>query len=1002
MRNFNNRDEYINSAISEKITLVHLDAATRLYQFNNPSANVYTKLTDYFVNDVSNFTKRSDNSVTDGEWFYDIKNKTLYIGTTSPIEETKIIVKYRLFFADAPVNLSHDMTDNNGEIVEYDSRILSAPNFKSSLGVNQKGASFADSGNLELENTDGFFDSIYDTLVYENKEVTVYSWNRQLDPTDAKITFKGNIYDKSYTERRVKFQIKNIFTRLDQSISLESYTSSDNVSSQFLDNFKRLVYGKVNQTLIRSIDQIGTGFELTGTVSVTINSDAQVTGSGSSFTTELIVGDTIEIDSLEYSVESISSNTSMEISSRTPIYGRAEDSSYEKVTLTNLTGTVTSNVLTPKIITGSGTLFNSELSNGDDIKISGIRYKIDTVDSDTQLTLESNIQNEFFNTKPQKYTTSSLSGSISFLPPGRTVNGTGTSFLDECTQDDTITLNGEKYTIEEVLDDTTMVIDGDTFISRSVDGITVTNHPEIPYRRKNRQFLIAGHALKEFNTTIVSHNDLNRMDVADSTGMEPDDIISIYDGTTLIQRVKLLRVVGNQLTFTVNLTQLYPSGYIVKKDPISALYVDGSEILLDDILEINNSSTGCTVTIDVDAEFNVAPAKNLPLNFQFLNGSRTITLATTGVDLTTRLSPRDFVKSVSDTELDYADILKVNETTIILRSEYTGESRIATMTYRSPSYVSDDSSVTVDCFGKTDDNTPDGNLLATAPEVVKDLLDISGLTSLTNSVSFDEAKENTTYTIGISVPENITSTTLPTIKDISDKLGRTVSGSLSINSDLEISYNILDILTPITQDLPILRFDDLKSWSVKSKSGNLYSEVNANYNFRDYDNITKTEDKDVVRIESEFAKDFDTSNKTDEIDLYVPSAIDAAELAERYVFYNSLSQSEITVTSDLRLTTYSMGDKVILDIPRLYRRLGESESTLKVCTIVGMDTDGKGVKMRLSDLGNIYNRGSVLAKDDEVEFSGSTVEQRLYSSYMTSDNGSIDEEDDSFNINLIF
>ena len=1002
MRKFQNQTEYIEAVISEKITLAHVEAATRLYSFSNPSSNVYTTVTPYVVVDVTNYTQRSDSSVTDGEWYYDIPSKTLYIGENDPIDQSKVIVKYRLFFSDAPVITSFDLQDV-GSMVEYEARIKKAPNFKSSLGVNQKGSSFADSGTLELENTDGYFDSIYDTLVYENKQVSIYSWNRQLEPSEAKLVFRGNIYDKSFTDQSVSFQIKNAFTRIEEAINLSQYTTSDNVSSQFLDNYKRSIYGKVNQALVRSIDQVADGFELTGTVSVDITANATVTGTGTDFITELDDGDTIEVDSFEYTVASTLSGSSMTISSNNPIYGRAQNSSFEKITLSGLTGTVDSNILTPKIITGNGTIFLTELSSGDDIKIAGFRYKIDTVDSDTQLTLESNIQNEFQNTNPQKYTTSSLSGSISFNPPGRLVNGTGTIFLDECTQDDKITLEGQEYVVEEVLDDTTLLIDGDNFITGNISGSKATLVPEIPYRKKNRTFLVTGHALKEFSTTIVEQKDLNRVLVSDSTGMEPGDIISIYNGSTLVQRAELLRTVGNQLTFTANLQEKYPAGYIVQKDPITAVYVDGSQISIDDILTIDNTSTACKFTIDIDTEFNITPTRNIPYSFQFINGSRTVTLATAGVDILEKINPRDFIKSVNDTELDFADVLRVEETTITLRSPYTGESRITTMHIRRPNYVSDDSSVTVDCNGKTDDNLPTGNLITSGPLVVKDLLTDAGLSQLMNTTSFDEAANNSTYTIGISIPEDITSTTLPTIKDIADKIGRTVSGSLSINSDLEISYTILDITTPITKDLPTLRFDDLKSWKVKSKSGNIYSEVNANFNFRDYDNVSKEADKDVVIIQNEFAQDFDTSNKTDNININVADSAEAQELAERYVFYNSLSQAEITLTSDLRLSTYSMGDKVILDIPRLYTRLGETSSTLKVCTIVGMDTNAQGVTMRLNDLGNLYNRGSVITSDDEVDYSVSTIEQRLYASYMTNDdNGSINNDDESFNTNLIF
>ena len=122
---------------------------------------------------------------------------------------------------------------------------------------------------------------------------------------------------------------------------------------------------------------------LTGTISVT-NGSTTVEGSGTAFTTELEVGESIIINDVAYFIESITDDDTLFL---TEAYDDLTQSGITAITRTSkLTGTigVTNNSVT---VNGSGTSFTTELQRGESIEIEGVAYVIDAIVSDTELTL---------------------------------------------------------------------------------------------------------------------------------------------------------------------------------------------------------------------------------------------------------------------------------------------------------------------------------------------------------------------------------------------------------------------------------------------------------------------------------------------------------------------------------------------------------------------------------------------------------------------------------------
>jgi len=854
---FDSYSEFMDANSSEKLTLAHVSAFARLHNFTLDSGNLYKRVTNHVVTQVKRLdvylTKVDDAVSVDDEtkFYFDINTSTLYLySTTGDLSSDKVIVNYRLFFSSGPIALAWDLTDT-GLPVEYVSRLQRSPSFKSKVGSDQKGISLTGSGSLMLENTDGYFDGLYDTLTFEQKSVEIYSFHRDLLPSQAKLLYRGSIVNKSYSDKNVVFKVKDNFFKLDQRIPLTQYTESDPVSSQFVGQYKRRIYGRQDGLLIRSISQVGNGFALTGTC--------------------------------------------------------------ENLTIGNLT------------LTGTGTLFLDETSPGDVISINGESYEIESVESDTSLTI------------------------------------------------------GDS--------------DGFQIVFESA---TITNVPQRPWRKKNRTFTVADHAVRQVTTDLVSHPQLNRVNVVDSEGFEENDVIDVGAETGQVKRVS-----GNLITTRFNLPSLVSTPATVLKRPVSNVYIEGVVITLDDITLIDNVVGKCEVTLSDVTEFNIALTKSFPsfVNLTFTNGSRSVT-TTDDVDLTQYIQPRDWVKTSSAPDTEFYEVLAVSEQEITLRVNFAEGTSTQNAAYRTPELISDDSNVSCDVLGKTKDGTPSGDWIKTGAEVIEDLLLESDLADFIDTSGFVTASENARQLMSIALPRNITSTTLPSIKSVVDDINQSIFGSLVLNNNLDMTYNILDVGL-LTQELRTIQEQDAISWNIKSESGKLFKSASAQYRFVDFDNISKTSTGKLAQFTSEFVEDYETSVNTEDLELFVYGDNDAQELTERFVYINSLSESQINITGSLNLADIEMGQKVLLDFDRMYKRLGDSTIRTKVGTVIGVDRSGEQVKLTITDLGNLYNRSCIISDDAAPEFSVSDSEDKIITSYITDENGLTDTDEDTVNTNLI-
>ena len=107
------------------------------------------------------------------------------------------------------------------------------------------------------------------------------------------------------------------------------------------------------------------------------------------------------------------------------------------------------------------------------------------------------------------------------------------------------------------------------------------------------------------------------------------------------------------------------------------------------------------------------------------------------------------------------------------------------------------------------------------------------------------------------------------------------------------------------------------------------------------------------------------------------------------------------VTTDLRFENVEIGDQVVLNFQRMYKRLGDSTSRKKVAVVIGKQTTGDRVIMELTDLGNIYNRSSIITPNTAPDYSAANEDEKLNYGYITDAQGIVDNDEDTSNVHLI-
>lgn len=590
-----------------------------------------------------------------------------------------------------------------------------------------------------------------------------------------------------------------------------------------------------------------------------------------------------------------------------------------------------------------------------------------------------------------------ITGTWTGIVGSNTFTGSGGAALSELSPEDKLIVGEDEYKVESITDDNTIVI-SEQIAGRLLSG-TINAKPEIQSIRtgRNTNHLICdGHALREASTTVVETIQFNRFLVADATDFQAGDLITLGGFTRTIRRVS----VQNIITLTQSLTASLPPGTPITKNPVQKVYANGDLLQVDRDYSVENLSTGAKLILDPLAEFNVAVPVFLG-TLSFTNGSNVVT--SSNVEFAASLKNRDWLKPRDPNYTTWYEILYINEddNTVTLRSTFTDPSTTSASLVRKIDPIGDNTKVTVECLGKTEDGTKSGVFISTAAQAVRDMLVEAGIEDRLDLDSFDLAEKTADQLISMPLPIDFSSAP-PAIGEVITLINKSIFGSIHYKADFTIAYNVLTAEKPAIAPGNVITESDILSWSAKSTTKNITRKVFGQYKFQDADRFTGDKAFSTVESDSDYARYVVETNKERTVKLYLFNELDAETITERFNFINDTSQATITIQTKLKFALFNINDKILLDLDRIYARFGsiDTPDQRKIGIISGISRTPDGIQLEVDDLGNIWNRVANITEDDAVEFT-LAGDEKIINGYITDNDELIDQKQDTYKLNLI-
>lgn len=586
-----------------------------------------------------------------------------------------------------------------------------------------------------------------------------------------------------------------------------------------------------------------------------------------------------------------------------------------------------------------------------------------------------------------------LTGTLSGSVGSTVILGSGTLFFDEVSKDDEIyffdTLGREqKFTVYGINNDTNLEVGG--AVDMNFNGVTFYNRPKIPWRGKNREFLVAGHALRQPTTTVVTGISPNRFTVADPTDFEKDSFI-LVDGI----RRQIKRVSYDLIVLRQGLPSTPSPGASVVRPPINSVHFGVKQFSAQTDYTVSNTSVQTTLILDDLAEFNITPEAGTTGTLHFQNNSRVI--LGTGTLFTQEFRVRDWVRS--ENQAEWYEIMAIfGDDQMHIRVPISTITESVGAMRKNVDYVGDESLITIDALGKTFNGDPEGEFIRTGPDVVQDLLTDAGLGDRLNLDSFEQADKDAPYLISLAIPLQPDSDEALTYRDVIDFVNRSVFGSVHKNKDFEIVYNVLYPRKP--SSAVVIRDDDIISWTVQSDSKNIAEKSVGFYRPQDADRNTGEPAWKVNEKTSVLVQRLVKSKKIIERELYVYEDSDADTLTERVSFFNEISTSILKIRTTLNLSNKNIGDVVYFKLDRLYERFGTAVDRNKIGVISGVFTNGLETDIEVDDLSGFYLTVANIAPNDANIYTDADEDERAFNGYIVNnDDELIDPYEHSYRAN---
>ena len=318
---------------------------------------------------------------------------------------------------------------------------------------------------------------------------------------------------------------------------------------------------------------------------------------------------------------------------------------------------------------------------------------------------------------------------------------------------------------------------------------------------------------------------------------------------------------------------------------------------------------------------------------------------------------------------------------------------------KTPEIYEGDSVLSCDVLGVTEDGTKEGLFINNASRAVKYLLGRVGLDDIIDEDSFDEMDEVSSPFIGFAVPANVSDTSSPVVRDLINNINQSVFGSLYQTQDFTLAYSTLSPRRPAS--MKIFKESDLLDWSVSISSQNLTRNVKVEYAAKEYDPSVKGNSKSVATADSDDVSYFTNIQTEKTIKTYLVNEGDATRFAKRWAFILGISNSTMKAKLGMKAALVNINDPIHFQHPKLYDRIGSGLARrMGGCSSVKKDVSR--TYLEIDDVGASFSRCATITESDALEWNSATEEERFVNGYITDSYGMIDNDAETFGINIIW
>lgn len=306
-----------------------------------------------------------------------------------------------------------------------------------------------------------------------------------------------------------------------------------------------------------------------------------------------------------------------------------------------------------------------------------------------------------------------------------------------------------------------------------------------------------------------------------------------------------------------------------------------------------------------------------------------------------------------------------------------------------------DSVLSLDVYGKSNS---EGKLIQTAPEIVQDILEIAGMSDFIDFENFEQANDYFIEQMSFCIPEKYNDKSVNlTFRDVINKVNSSVLGILLQDNNFLLQYAPLK---PSSKNLNYFDETDILNFSIETTNKNTVQTSICEYNFKEWDSAVKDKSNLSVSKSSLNAEYISGITGSRTFESYLVNESDAQRLANRWSFLLEQSSGTVTLQMKLNGVQLQVGSVIHVKHEKFFDRFG-GQSKNKLLMVESIKKSSRDVEVTCIDLSNAFNRVAKIT-DNTLSFDESNDETRLLGGYYTDSNGSINNNPESFNINLIW